>query len=169
MDLAKFSEKLMAMNDAQWQRHANPWSVWSRFTVLPLLSLAVASRLVLGLYALLPCALCLLWVWLNPRLFGAPKTTNNWASMGTFGERVYLNRANVAIPAHHQRAAIVLQTLSVLGLPVYVYGLYSLDWPTLILGNLWVMVFKAWFVDRMVWLYQDMQAHDPGYRQWQRE
>jgi hypothetical protein len=33
------------MGDEAWLRHANPWSGWTRFaTVLPLLSLAVWSR-----------------------------------------------------------------------------------------------------------------------------
>jgi len=97
-----------------------------------------------------------MWIWVNPRLFSAPINTDNWASMGTFGERIYLNRHKETIPNYHVLPCIILQILSGLGLPFFIYGLYSLNIWALLLGNLWIMVFKAWFVDRMVWLYQDM-------------
>jgi len=156
LDFVHWAEKLMAMDDTAWQRHANPWSVYSRFSILPLLSLAFYSRVWLGVYAVIPIALVSLWAWLNPRLFPAPKSTDNWASMGTLGERFYLARRLQPIPTHHQRAARLLQLLSACGLPFFIYGLYSLNVWVLLLGNLWVMAFKAWFVDRMVWLYRDM-------------
>jgi len=48
--LFRMAERLMAMDDAVWMRHANPASVWSRIvTPLPLLPLAVWSRVWLGL------------------------------------------------------------------------------------------------------------------------
>ena len=155
LDIVRCAERLMGMDEAAWQRHANPWSVYSRFTVLPLLSLAICSRVWLGPWALLPVAVVLLWVWLNPRLFPAPASTDNWASQATLGERVYLARRSRGLPAHHLRAARLLQGLSACGLPVWAYGLVSLNGWALILGVAWIMVFKAWFADRMVWLYRD--------------
>lgn len=166
MDILKWAEKSMSMNDDTWRRHANPWSVYTRFSTLPLISLAFWSREWVGIYSVVFIGLSFLWVWLNPRLFSAPKRTNNWASMGTFGERIYLNRKNEMIPAYHLRACIVLQSLSAMGLPFLVYGLYSLELWILILGNFWVMVFKAWFVDRMVWLYKDMNESNALYKSW---
>ena len=35
---------LFGLKGDSWMRHANPWSVWTRFAVLPLLILAVWSR-----------------------------------------------------------------------------------------------------------------------------
>ena len=166
MDILKWSEKLMVMDDETWSRHSNPWSVYTRFTTLPLISFAFYSREWVGLYSVILIALSFLWVWLNPRLFSAPKRTNNWASMGTFGERMYLNRAHVVIPSHHLRACRVLLALSAMGLPFFLYGLYSLDIWLLILGNLWVTVIIAWFVDRMVWLYMDLKESDSLYQSW---
>ncbi|NMB79453.1 MAG: hypothetical protein GYA23_10220, partial [Methanomicrobiales archaeon] len=43
-----------ALDDETWRRHANPWSVLLRNTVLPLLVLAFWSRLWLCWYALAP-------------------------------------------------------------------------------------------------------------------
>ncbi|GLS91742.1 hypothetical protein GCM10007916_28120 [Psychromonas marina] len=161
MDIHKWAEKAMLMDDEAWNRHANPWSVYSRFTTLPLISLAFWSREWIDIYSVLLIALSFLWVWVNPRLFSVPKSTNNWASMGTFGERIYLNRHNQEIPIHHLKTCRVLQSLSAIGLPFFVYGLYALDIGILILGNLWIMIFKAWFVDRMVWLYMEMKESNP--------
>jgi hypothetical protein len=86
--------------------------------------------------------------------------------MGTFGERIYLNRKNIAIPYHHRTFCRVLQCLSAIGLPIFIYGLVALDFWVLVLGNVWIMVFKAWFVDRMVWLYTDMKDANPRYQSW---
>ena len=86
--------------------------------------------------------------------------------MGTFGERIYLNRKMSPIPQHHVKPLITLQVMSGLGVPIFIYGLYSLNFWALVLGNIWVMAFKAWFVDRMVWLYLDMKDSDTRYQSW---
>ncbi len=160
MDITRFAEKLMSMNDESWQRHSNPWSVYTRFTILPLMSLAFWSREWLGCFSLVPILMSFIWVWINPRLFNVPSNTHNWASMGTFGERLYLARNTKPIPEHHVKPAIVLQVMSGLGLPIFIYGLYSLNIWLVVLGNMWIMLFKAWFVDRMVWLFKDMSEGD---------
>jgi len=167
-DLFAASERLMRMDEAAWARHANPWSVYSRMTVLPLMTLAIWSRIWLGWGALLPAALVLAWIWWNPRAFGAPARTDNWASRGTFGERVFLNRRQVPIPAHHIRWAKGLAWLSGLGVLPWLCGLWLLD-PGFTLCGLAVMIGgKLWFVDRMAWLYQDMQDRHPDYAGWNR-
>jgi hypothetical protein len=166
MDLLKYTEKSMSMSEEVWNRHSSPWSVYTRFTVLPLISVSFWSRDWIGVYCIFPIVLSFIWVWLNPRVFNAPSKTDNWASMGTFGERIYLNRKQVCIPKHHVSTCRLLQFLSALGLPLFVYGIYALDFWVLVLGNFWIMVFKAWFVDRMVWLYLDMKDTNDTYRSW---
>ncbi len=76
------------------------------------------------------------------------------------------NRHEVPIPEHHVRPALVLQVLSGVGIPFFIYGLYALNLWSLLMGNVLIMVFKTWFVDRMVWLYLDMKDHKPEYRRW---
>lgn len=116
-DLFAASERLMRMDETAWARHANPLSVYSRMSVLPLTTLAVWSRVWLGWGALIPVALVLAWTWWNPRALGRPAGTGSWASRGTFGERVFLNRAQVPIPAHHETWAKRLAWGSGLGVP----------------------------------------------------
>ncbi|MBC2596061.1 hypothetical protein H5P28_17475 [Ruficoccus amylovorans] len=156
-DFARACEKLMGMDERTWERHANPWSVYSRFTVMPLLTLAIVSRVWIGGWAWLATAVVLLWIWLNPRLFPACSRKSGWAVEVTRGERLYLARQRQPIPPHHAQAARLLQMLSVAGLPIWVYGLYTLNTWALVLGNVCIIAFKAWFADRMVWLHRDMQ------------
>ena len=70
------SERLMRMDDAAWARHANPASVWSRFTILPLMTLAIFSRVWIGAWALIPVALVIAWTWINIGGYRAPPEPN---------------------------------------------------------------------------------------------
>ncbi|WP_010138950.1 DUF6653 family protein [Oceanicola sp. S124] len=155
-DAGRLSERLMLMDEAAWARHANPWSGWSRLATLPLLSLAVWSRVWIGAWAWAPVALVLTWVWVNPRLFPVPRRTDNWMSQGVLGERVWLARRKVPIPAHHARAAMILSGLSGGGAMVLGLGLWALSPGWTVAGLVLSMGAKLWFLDRMVWLRQDM-------------
>ena len=158
LDIFKAAERLMGMDDEAWARHANPWSVCTRFTCLPLIVLAIWSRVWIGWWALMPLALALLWTWANPRLFAAPKTMESWAAKGVLGERLFLNRHKVPVAAHHLRMAYILTGLSGVGMIVLGYGLGILDpWAT-ICGLVLSIGPKVWFVDRMVWILQDANA-----------
>lgn len=154
------------MDERTWARHANPWSVWTRNTGLPLLVLAIWSRVWLGGWAIVPLLLVVLWIWLNPRLFPVPSSTDSWASKAVLGERVWMNRGQVPVPPHHRRVPHLLAALAALGVPFLAWGLYHLrPWPTLF-GLLLVFSGKLWFLDRMVWLYEDMKDLHPDYRRW---
>ena len=156
------------MDDATWERHANPWSVYTRMATAPFIVLALWSRAWIGWWSLIPIAIVGAWLWLNPRAFPPPRSTNNWASKAVLGERVWLNRKTVPIPAHHARAAALLSVVGAIGVPVFLYGIVMLDaWPTLF-GMTLTFLGKLWFVDRMVWLYEDMRNATPEYRSWLR-
>lgn len=164
----RFSAKLMSMSEDVWWRHANPWSGCTRVATFPLLIAAFWSRDWLGIYFLSLVAVVLLWTWLNPRVFPQPKSTDHWISKGVFGEKIFTSRkkGNIEVPRRHVVAANLTTALSVVGVCVLIYGLYALEvWPTL-LGAALAVLAKMWFVDRMVWLYEDMCAIDEGYRQW---
>lgn len=148
------TEKMMGMSDATWSRHANPWSVWTRMTCLPLIVLAIWSRTWLGVWALLPLAAALFWTWYNPRAFRPPKTWDSWAAKGTSGERVFLHFKDTIAP-HHRKAAHLLAAASAIGLPPLIYGLWVYDLGWTIAGLVLVIVPKLWFVDRMVWIWED--------------
>ncbi|QFU18029.1 hypothetical protein GDR74_05295 [Microvirga thermotolerans] len=156
------------MDERTWERHANPWSVWTRVASFPLLLLAVWSHAWIGLWSIVAVALVALWLWLNPRLFPPPARTDGWSAMATFGERVWLNRGNVPIPADHARVASILSAVAALGIFPAFAGAFLNDLTMTAFGSAVVMLGKLWFCDRMVWLYRDMEDRHPPYATWRR-
>lgn len=156
---------LFRMDDDAWARHANPWSVWTRVAILPLMALAVWSRVWIGWWALLPVALLVVWTWLNPRAFPPPRSFDSWAAKGVLGERLWVaRREGSLLPERHRRLPLVLNGVSAAGLVPLVYGLVVLDaWATLF-GLAVTTLGKLWFVDRMVWLYEDVRGGGQGQR-----
>ncbi|WP_424974018.1 DUF6653 family protein [Dinoroseobacter sp. S124A] len=153
-DLFDRAERLMGMDDRVWRCHANPLSVATRFSVLPLLALAIWSRIWLGWGALLPVALVLVWTWANPRAFAEPRSFASWGSRAVLGERIFLNH-RAEIPAHHRRVALCLGYAAALGALVLGLGLCMLwaDW--VVFGIVLTALPKTWFCDRMVWIHDD--------------
>ncbi len=167
MDVFRAAERLMAMDDTAWRRHANPWSGWTRMlTALPALCLAIWSRVWLGWWAAIPVALALGWIWLNPRAFAEPERFSGWMSKGVLGERIFLeHRKDIA--AHHVRAGHALTLASLPGAALMVWGLWALWWEGAVFGMVLTALPKVWFVDRMVWVFEDWRRSGrevPGVR-----
>ena len=110
-----------------------------------------------------PGCYCLLWTWYNPRIFAAPHSLDHWMSKGAMGERVWLNRDAVPVPVYHRTVPNVLSTVSAISVIFIIWGVLMFDlWPTLF-GTMLAYMSKLWFVDRMVWIWQDMQDASPEY------
>ena len=165
VNLERSLASLHRLDEEGWARHANPWSGWSRMlTGMPLIVLALWSRAWLGWWSLVPIALVMAWLLLNPRLFPPARDDASWVSRGVLGERLWVGREERPVPARHRRVPPVLNALSGLSALVLVYGLVVLEpWPT-VFGAVLSTVFKLWFIDRMVLLYEDMARDDPALR-----
>lgn len=109
----------------------------------------------------------LFWSWINPRFFGRPITTKHWASKAVFGERVWLRKDELPIADHHLRAITVLNSITGSGLPFIAWGLYELHIWSALLGLTLVILGKMWFLDRMVWVYEDMKHKSEEYFSWE--
>lgn len=143
-----FAERLMTMSDDVWERHANPWSGWTRMTTLPLFAVAVWSRVWLSWWCLIPIALVCLWTWWNPRAFRKTDKLDNWMSKGVLGERVWLARKARPIPKHHRLMPQILSWISGIGLLPLAWGLWALEpWPV-VTGLIVVIGGKIWFLER---------------------
>ncbi|MEK7991894.1 MAG: DUF6653 family protein [Thiotrichaceae bacterium] len=154
MTIEQKAAKWFRMSNEVWERHTNPWSVWTRYSGLPLFILAVWSRVWIGWWSLLAIALIILWIWINPRIFNKPKSINNWASKAVLGERILLEQPE--IPSHHLNTIKVLKLIMTIGTLLTIYGLIMLHVWLTVLGTVIVILGKSWFLDRMVWLYQDL-------------
>ena len=115
MSLESAIASVFKMSDEVWERHANPWSVWTRYLTLPLLIISIWSRTWIGWWSLVPVAGSFVWIWINPRVFKKPRSTDNWASKAVFGERVWIARDKVPVPAHHMGIIKILNTVSMIG------------------------------------------------------
>jgi hypothetical protein len=157
---------MAVLSDETWKRHANPWSVWTRYASFPVLIAAIWSRVWLDGWALVPVGLTLAWLAWNPRAFPPPRSTDNWASKAVLGERIWTGLKGEEIPPQHRIVTGVASGVSMLGLPFLVWGLIVLDLAITALGAAIVIIAKTWFVDRMVWLFEDMKDTKPEYRSW---
>ena len=102
----------------------------------------------------------------NPILFKKARATRNWASKSVLGERVWSNRDKVDIPDYHKTIPYILNSISFLGMVLSIWAIVTLSiWPA-ILGIALAYLGKSWYLDRMVWIYEDMK-HIPEYGKWE--
>jgi len=147
---------VFGMTDDAWQRHANPWSVWTRFAAIPLMILAIWSRIWLGWWCLVPIAVVIVWLWLNPRVFAPVRTPTGWAAKGIYGEKLWLKQRH-AVPPAHRAVLRLLVSAGGAGFVLLAYGLVRLEvWPTTFGATLIVMA-QLWRIDRFVVLYERTQ------------
>jgi hypothetical protein len=166
MTLERKIAKLFRIDEKARRRHANPWSGYTRFSMVPLIGLAFWSRVWLGWWSLAPIIIVLSWVWFNPRIFPEPKSTNNWASKAVLGEWVWMNRKRISVPKHHFLVPNILSAISAIGAVPFIWGLVVLEILPMVVGGIVIVISKLWFADRMVWLYEDMKDATPEYRSW---
>ncbi|MCA9374396.1 hypothetical protein KC725_04520 [Candidatus Peregrinibacteria bacterium] len=160
MTLEEKISSAFGLNDETWLKHANPISVWTRFPILGLLAITIWSRAWIGIYCLVPLAVLILWTAINPKFFTKPESTKNWASKSVLGEKVWTNRKKVPVPSHHKTAINILTLLQALGVIITGFGLYYFDFWQTMTGIFCVYFAKMWFLDRMVWIFEDMKQHD---------
>jgi hypothetical protein len=154
--------KAFGLEGDGWQRHANPWSVYTRIPIPALLAAAISTRTRIGRRSLVPVGLVCVWTAINPRAFPPPGSLDHWASRGVLGETYWANRKEVPVPARHRVAPNVLSAVSALGVPFIARGL--------VVRNAWMVLFglavqeagKIWFIDRMALLYDDVVPAAPA-------
>jgi hypothetical protein len=165
MTLERKISNIFRLTDENWMKHANPWSVWTRYSVLPVIIVSFWSMEWIGLWFLIPALISLAWIFINPVFFKKAKSTNNWASKAVMGERVWANRYKIEVPRYHKTPLTILNGISALGMLLSIWALIVLSvWPA-VLGVALAYLGKSWYLDRMVWLYEDMK-HVPEYKQW---
>ncbi|WP_299526635.1 DUF6653 family protein [uncultured Lutibacter sp.] len=168
MTIERKLANLFNLNDENWMRHANPWSVWTRYSVLPIIIVAFWSRLWIGWWCLVPIIISILWMFINPIFFNKATSTKNWASKAVLGERVYLNRDTIEIPKTHKTPLLkILNIVSSVGLGLAIWAIVYYSVWGVFYGISLTYLGKSWYLDRMVWLYEDMKETNAIYKSWE--
>ena len=160
--------KAFGLEGDNWMKHANAASVWTRFSVVSLFALAVWSREWIGIWCLVPVALSIVWMFVNPLLFKAPKSTRNWASRTVLGERIWVDRDKIELPEQFRSRtpSLVANAYSAIGLALLVFGLVDLNVLAAVTGILITHGGKAWYLDRTQLLFCDMKGRNAEYSSW---
>jgi hypothetical protein len=168
MSLGKKVSGAFGLKDENWMRHSNPASVWTRFSVLPLLVVSIWSRKWIGRRFVVPLGLSTAWLFANPLLFKPPRSTKNWASKAVFGERIWVNSDRSDLPDQFNSVMpTVASAYQAVGLAPLAYGLSKLRLGPTVGGMLIVQGGKLWYLDRMVLLFDEMKTRKPEYARWE--
>lgn len=150
--------RAMLMSDDTWRRHANPWSVWTRFGAIPLMILAVWSRDWIGWGCLAPIALVAAWLFLNTRVFAPIENPVAWSSRGIYGEGLWVS-GTASVTPEHRRLNRLLMAVGITGFLLIGYGLSALEiWPTLF-GVTILTLGQLWRIDRFARLFDEHRRH----------
>ncbi|UNB55013.1 DUF6653 family protein [Mycolicibacterium sp. YH-1] len=145
--------RMAGMSEQAWKRHANPWSVWTRFAAIPLLILSIWSRVWIGWWALAPLALVIAWLWWNPHAFSPIDKPTAWSSKGIYGERLWLQRKS-GMPVGFSVVQRFWSVGAVAGATLLIWGLVALEvWPT-VFGATLIVYGQLWRIDRLGILYE---------------
>jgi hypothetical protein len=148
---------LFRMTDEAWCRHANPWSVYTRFAAVPAMISAIWSRVWLGWWAMVPVAAVVAWLLFNPHIFAPVREPRSWAARGIYGEKFWLHHRS-DVPPGYQAAFHWLAVPALAGVALLVWGLACLSiWPTLF-GATLIVLAQLWRIDRLGMLYEEHVA-----------
>jgi hypothetical protein len=156
----------MILSEQTWARHANPWSVWTRYAAFPFLVAAIWSSHRIGWLALLPVAAVVCFLAINPRLFAPPRSTTSWAARAVLGERVWLAEGRRSPDRQYTGVLSTLIAVSLINLAALIWGLVQSDAVLTIVSTVNVLVGKSWFNDRMVWLFSERTRSNAEYQSW---
>ncbi len=83
----------------------------------------------IGAWCLVLVALAIAWMFVNPLLFKAPKSTRNWASRAVLGERIWVDRDKIDLPEQFRSRAVPLiaNAYSTIGMAILAFGLIDLN------------------------------------------
>ena len=126
---------------------------------MSLFALAIWCRDWIGVWCLIPVALSIVWIFVNPLFFKAPKSTRNWASRGVLGERIWVDRDKIELPEQFRSRtpSLVANGYSTIGIGLLAYGLIDLNVLATVTGILITHGGKAWYLDRISLLFADMK------------
>lgn len=135
------------LSEKTWERHANPWSGWTRVLSMPALAI--------GLYAhnFWILGITVVWLIINPMLFPKPRSVGNWMSKGVLGERLYYKDGK----KFKKDLPTLLNVLNIPAFAAFLYFGWQQELVPMVLAGLLAMTIKFWFIDRMAQLAESVR------------
>ena len=133
--------------EKSWNRHSNPWSVWTRILTYPLVYLPLWNR------SWKQGAAVAAWFAANPVIFPAPEDDSSWATRGVLGEELWTAERRRDIPMALNAASAVFFAGAILS--AYRRRL----WPMMACASP-SLVLKMWFIDRMKFYYEEHKERE---------
>lgn len=130
------------LSEKTWEKHANPWSGWTRVLSMPGLALG------LYLHNFWILGAVVVWLIVNPMLFPKPKSVDNWMSKGVLGEQLYYKDGKKLM----KDLPTLLNILNIPTFAAFLYFSWQQELIPMILAGLLTMTIKFWFIDRMALL-----------------
>ncbi|WP_230279034.1 DUF6653 family protein [Croceicoccus sp. Ery15] len=156
------------LDNAGWDRHANPWSGWSRMiTGWPVIIAVGWSRLWIGWWAVPLALVAALWLWRNPLSFPPARDDRSWMSRAVWGERLWIRREGLADAGLAVWKFHGWNVLAGLGAVVAIYGIVMFDVIACFSGALASFFAKIGFIARCEKLYRRAVAAHPEWRRGQ--
>lgn len=129
------------MKEDTWLKHSNPLSGWTRFAAVPVLMIAVWHRNWLVVAAVSG------FIAVNPFLFLPPARSDRWITRAVLGEKIYCSRKK------QFDFSFLLLVLVAVSFALALYGVILRQIHSAVSGTAGVIVFKLWYLDRMVKIY----------------
>jgi len=116
------------------------------------------TRKWIGAWCLAPGLLIFIWAHLYPLFLNRRISPPNWAARAMLGERIFLNRDKVEIPAAHNLPLhALLALIASTGVILIIWSVVFYSVWGVVLGLAMAGFGRGWFLDRMVWLYEDIR------------
>lgn len=149
----------MLLSEAMWRRHANRWSVYTRFAALPAGIAAGWSRVWLGWWAVAPLCLVVVWLVVNPFVFAPVEKPQRWIEKGILGEQLWLEGKSAATHKWRLRA---LAFAGFAGLAAMITGIAALQLWLALGGAAVVTVAQLARIRRFAAVYDEHNGHASG-------
>jgi len=135
-----------------WQRHANPWSGWTRSLTQPLMCVPLWTR------SWKQGAALAVWLAVNPILFPPPKHDHAWMTRAIHGEHMWvtdLKRQVRAGTVPVRDWALWLDVGQALLLNASFYYAWRHRLLPMAVLNVGALVCNLWYLDKMAALYDE--------------
>ncbi|MEM9634139.1 MAG: DUF6653 family protein [Pseudomonadota bacterium] len=142
-------------------------STYAKILAPALLSAAIWAKLLVGgVISVLLLAGVLLFLFKLPSLFPGNRQSNSWAQQASFGERIWLNRLLIPVPADVNQRITILYLVFWTGTLIAMLGAVSSS--LLLSGTGLLVAYAAQGVclGKLIGLYKEMKDKAPLYRFW---